>query len=108
MIWQCIGDRWKYSSLSIAHGLNPSNFWGWSKMKHQNSLTTALFGAILCLSLVGFSDTAFGQATTISVDNPTINLVVPAGGSGSAQIHVSTNNSTNVFINTNSAPSWLS
>ncbi len=74
-------------------------------MKSQNSITTALFGAFVCLSLVGFSDTALGQV--ISVDNSTINLVVPAGGSSSAPLHVSTNNSTTVLISTTSQ-SWLS
>ncbi|MGD1094909.1 MAG: hypothetical protein ABSB35_23315, partial [Bryobacteraceae bacterium] len=76
-------------------------------MIRQSGCSTNWLGVWVLLSAVGFSATARLQATTLSYDTTTLNLTVPAGGTGSGLVHVSANNSTSVAIG---APSvtWLS
>ena len=76
-------------------------------MKSHDGQTSAQLRILLCLLLVAFCDTAYGQLTTLSVDTTTINLGVPSGGTSSAQIHVTTNSPTTVSIS-GTSQSWLS
>jgi hypothetical protein len=76
-------------------------------MKPHDSQTSAHFRILLCLLLVAFCETAHGQFVTLSVDTTTINLGVPAGGTSSAQIHVTTSSPATVSISSTSQ-SWLS
>jgi uncharacterized protein (TIGR03437 family) len=58
--------------------------------------------------VVGFSATALGQTTLSFVpSNQTLNLTVPPGGTGTAQLIVNTTSAPTLSINTNSLPSWL-
>jgi hypothetical protein len=76
-------------------------------MTRQNRRSTALFGVLPCLLALGFSDTARSQATTISVDQSTLNFTVPTNGVTTQQLNISANNSTTVFVNLVNRPAWL-
>jgi uncharacterized protein (TIGR03437 family) len=77
-------------------------------MIRQQLRSTAAVAVLPYLMALGFSDTARGQATTISVDQSILNFALPANGVSTQQLAISTNNSTTVFVNLTNLPSWLS
>lgn len=77
-------------------------------MHCQKRHSGLLLGILTCALIVGFSDTVQAQTVTISVDHPAPDFTnIPSGSVSSQQIHVSTNESTTVYINTSGSPSWL-
>ncbi len=75
-------------------------------MNRQNRRRSAL-GVLPALLVLGLSDTARSQVTTISVDQSTLNFTLPSNGVSTQQFNISTNNSTTVFVNLANPPSWL-
>jgi trimeric autotransporter adhesin len=75
-------------------------------MIRQNFRRVALLTTLVCLFALAFSSTALAQ--TLMVDDTTVAFTVPSGGVTTKQIHVSTDESTSIFINTNNTQSWLS
>jgi uncharacterized protein (TIGR03437 family) len=74
----------------------------------MNYLKISMFGTMLCLLGLGFSDTALGQITTSPSLSSGMSFQVLAGGSqGQQNITIYTPNATTVFITMPAGQTWL-
>ncbi len=74
----------------------------------MNYLKISMFGTMLCLLGLGFSDTAVGQITTSPSLSSGMSFQVLAGGSqGQQNLTIYTPNATTVFITVPAGQTWL-